>query len=115
MKRFRRVREQDMDLTGWLEYFVAGLATQLDEVRERGKQAIRVDALVNDYNLNDRQATALRLILQTEEVTIHALEQLFPSVHRRTLQRDLKGLIEKGLVVTEGATNQLKYRLRQEA
>jgi Fic family protein len=109
------VREQDMDLTGWLEYFVGGLATQLDEVKERGKQAIRVDAFVNDYNLNDRQATALRLILQSGEVTIHALEQLFPSVHRRTLQRDLKGLIEKGLVVAEGATNQLKYRFRQEA
>src|SRR5262245_65238110 len=35
------VREHDMDLTGWLDYFVEGLATQLDEVTERGKRAIR--------------------------------------------------------------------------
>ena len=30
------VREHDMDLTGWLEFFTAGLATQLDEVKVRG-------------------------------------------------------------------------------
>lgn len=27
--RLTLVREQDMDLTGWLEYFVKGLATQI--------------------------------------------------------------------------------------
>jgi len=37
----RSVRESGMDMTGWLEYFVDGLTTQLAEVRERGEQAIR--------------------------------------------------------------------------
>jgi hypothetical protein len=32
-------------------------------------------------------------------------------VNRRSLQRDLKGLLEKGLITTEGATTQLVYRL----
>ena len=109
------VREQDMDFTSWLEYFIAGLATQLDELKERGKQAIRVDMFVSDYNLNERQAAALHLILQSDELTIHALEQHFSSVNRRTLQRDLRGLVEKGLVIAEGATNQLRYRFRQGA
>lgn len=36
-------------------------------------------------------------------------------MNRRTLQRDIEGLIDKGLVITEGATNQLRYRLRPEA
>ena len=31
----RSVREQGMDLTGWLEFFVGGLATQLGEVKAR--------------------------------------------------------------------------------
>ena len=35
---FQGVREQGMDLTGWLDYFVEGLATQMDEVTERGKR-----------------------------------------------------------------------------
>ena len=39
------VREADMDLTGWLEYFVTGLDTQLTEVKERGRQAIHLDVI----------------------------------------------------------------------
>ena len=35
------VRDHGMDLTGWLEFFVEGLATQMDEVTERGKRVIR--------------------------------------------------------------------------
>ena len=34
------VRDQGMDLTGWLDYFVEGLATQMDEVKERGERVI---------------------------------------------------------------------------
>lgn len=30
-----------MDLTGWLDYFVAGLSTQLQEVKAGEEQAIR--------------------------------------------------------------------------
>ena len=30
------VRECGMDMTGWLEYLVKGLTTQLSEVKERG-------------------------------------------------------------------------------
>jgi hypothetical protein len=34
-----------MDLTGWLEYFVAGLSTQLQEMKARGERAIRAEWL----------------------------------------------------------------------
>jgi DNA-binding HxlR family transcriptional regulator len=47
-------------------------------------------------------------------LTIQDLEHRFPTMNRRTLQRDLRGLIEKGLVVVEGATNQSSYRFRPE-
>lgn len=113
-RALQSVRERDMDLTGWLDYFVVGLATQLTEVTERGKLAIQVDLLRREHGLNDRQAVALRYILQQGELTIQEFEQHFPTVNRRTLQRDIKGLIDKGVVVAEGATNQLKYRLRLE-
>jgi hypothetical protein len=36
------VRDANMDLTGWLDYFVTGLATQLEEVKERGRLAIQL-------------------------------------------------------------------------
>ena len=106
------VRERDLDLSGWLEYFVTGLATQLEEVKERGRQAIQVDVLAGEYGLNERQAVALRHLLQHGELSIQAFETLYPDVNRRTLQRDLKQLLEKGVVVAQGATNQLVYRIR---
>ena len=39
------VRDSGMDLTGWLDYFVDGLATQIDELTERGKWVIKSHAL----------------------------------------------------------------------
>jgi len=39
-------------------------------------------------------------------------EKLCPEVNRRSLQRDLKIIIEKELLAAEGATNQLVYILK---
>ena len=39
----QQVREAGMDLTGWIEYFVRGLATQLLEVQERSTRAITAE------------------------------------------------------------------------
>jgi Fic family protein len=107
------VREQGMDMTGWLEYFVEGLTTQLAEVRERGEQAIQRDALVKGHRLSDRQAKALGHILAHGSLTIQDFEGLCPDVNRRTLQRDLKAMVDRGLIVTEGETHQLRYRLAE--
>jgi len=40
-----------MDMTGWLEYFVEGLSTQLAEVKDRGEQTIRKDVIAKQHNL----------------------------------------------------------------
>ena len=58
------VREQNMDLTGWLEFFTKGLATQLHEVKTRGEQVIRVDVLSKQHGLNIRQAAAIESLLE---------------------------------------------------
>jgi Fic family protein len=105
------VRENDMDMTGWLEYFVEGLSTQLAEVRERGEQAIRRDVLVKEQRLSDRQAKALGHILEHGSLTIQDFEGLCPDVNRRSLQRDLKAMVDHGLIVSEGETHRLLYLL----
>ena len=40
----QRVRSHDMDMTGWLEYYVGGLATQMEEVKTKCEQAIKAGA-----------------------------------------------------------------------
>ena len=96
------VREHDMDLTGWLEFFTAGLAAQLDEVKVRGERTIRRDAMVRQYGLSDRQAVALGHIMEHGRIAIQDYEGLCLETNRRTLQRDLKALVEKGLIVEAG-------------
>ena len=110
-RAIQRVRENDMDLTCWLEYFVEGLTAQLAEVRERGELAIRRDVLTKEHGLSDRQTKALSHILEHGSLTIQDFEGLFPDINRRTLQRDLKAMVDQGLIVSEGATHQLRYRL----
>ncbi|MDQ3010528.1 MAG: Fic family protein [Acidobacteriota bacterium] len=105
------VRDQGMDLTGWLDFFVEGLATQMVEVTERGKRAIQADLLTQQHKLNVRQATALRFLLEHGKITIQDFEALCPGKTRRSLQRDLRLLLENGLVAASGATNRLEYKL----
>ncbi|HVS09809.1 MAG TPA: Fic family protein [Planctomycetota bacterium] len=103
------VRERGMDLTGWLEFFAEGLATQLDEVKARGERAIRLDVLARQHRLSDRQALALGHVLDEGRLTIQEFEALCPGVNRRTLQRDLRDMVEKRLLATEGRANRLEY------
>ena len=112
-RAIQSVREHAMDMTGWLEYFVEGLTSQLTEVRQRGEQAIRRDVLVREHGLSDRQAKAIGHILEHGSLTIQDFERLCPDVNRRSLQRDLKKMVDIGLLVTEGETHHLLYRLAE--
>ena len=105
------VRRKNMDMTGWIEFFTDGLATQLAEVKRRGELAIRQDILARRHGLTDRQVLALRHALEYGKVTIREFENLCPGVQRRTLQRDLRDLMEKGLLLRRGSTNRLEYVL----
>jgi Fic family protein len=96
------VRQSDMDLTGWIEFFVDGLSTQLREVKTRGEQAIRADVLATHRKLNPRQAALVTAFLERTTLSVAECERLLPDVARRTLQRDLKRLVEVGLVTELG-------------
>lgn len=100
-----------MDLTGWLEYFTSGLATQMREVQERGERIIRRDALAQQHQFSERQRLAVGHLPEHETLNIQEFETLWPGVTRRTLQRELKELIEKRVLQASGATNRLTYRL----
>ena len=103
------VRQSNMDMTAWIEYFTNGLATQLVEVRQRGERAIRQDILIRRHKLTGRQALAFAHAHEHGSLTIAVLQQLCPRTTRRTLQRDLKTLVEKGLLLRRGNTHSREY------
>jgi len=49
--------------------------------------------------------------MQKDSVHISEVEQLFSGVSRRTLQRDMTGLIELNLVRMTGSARQSNYEL----
>ena len=110
-RAIQSVRENKMDLTPWLDYFTQGLATQLQELVEQGTKAIKKDILTHKYHLSSRQEAAVNYALQNGSLTIQEYEKLSIKTPRRTLQRDLKSLVEKGVFSAEGSTRKIIYTI----
>ena len=107
------VREKNMDLTWWLEYFSDGLKNQLIEVKTKGEKAIKRDVLIEkfkDLGLNDRQQNILLYLLDEKKASVEDIRQKFDLV-RRTVQRDLSKLIDLGLIrqIAKSKTDPTKY------
>ncbi len=113
-RAIQSVRESDMDLTVWLEFFTHGLATQLGEVKARGEIVIRADVTARAYKLNERQSRLFFLLMTNDPSSIRALQGMMPEVPRRTMQRDLAALEEKGLIYASGMTNKASYSVNKE-
>src|SRR4030095_11162491 len=108
------VREQGMDLTGWLDFFVEGLATQMDELTERGKRVIRTDILVAKSGLTARQTALVIDLIEQPEADLQSFQAISPDVPRRMFQRDLQQAVSKGVLLASGATHRKRYRLNDE-
>lgn len=108
-KAIQSVRENSMNMTTWLEYFVHGLATQLQEVQNRGQQIMKLDILTIQHNLSKREKEAIEQALDQNGLSIKELQLLFPQTSKRTLQRELKHLLDIGLLKVEGATSGRRY------
>lgn len=72
-------------------------------MRERRQQLICRNVRVKQHGLNERQGKALGYLLQYGKLTIQDFEALCPTVNRLSLQRGLKGMLDKNLLVEVGA------------
>lgn len=61
--------------------------------------------------LNERQKKTLEILKEREKVQVQDLQKVFPGVTKRTLRRDLDGLLKKGLIERGGAWNEVFYAL----
>ena len=108
------VRNSNMDLTQWIEYFAVGLSNQMQEIKVSGEAVIKRDMILSgiarEYSFNDRQLSLLEVICDVQRMTLSELEGIF-NINRRTLQRDLKCLLDAGVIneISTSPTDPLKY------
>ena len=99
-KAIQSVRNNAMDMTGWLEYFVTGLRLQMKEIKEKGEQIISQDTKlqkIKRLGLNARQEKAIKFLLRTGAISVGEY-QAVTSCIRRTAQRDLEDMRERGII-----------------
>ena len=72
------------------------------------------EKLARFHQLNFRQSSILKYASNNPEITIQNCEAMFPDVARRTLQRDLKAMLEQKLLISQGNTDRRYYCLNYE-
>jgi Fic family protein len=106
----------ERDLTPWLEYFVEGVAIELNQVKEK-VQRISVDARVKDklgeqLVLNERQMMIMEYIHRHKAISNKDFRKIFPDFSDDTVLRELMFLRKKGLLKKSGGTKKAQYELK---
>ena len=102
------------DLTLWLEYFTNGVEKELDRIK---KQVLdlskdrRLKLKIGQVALNERQLVIINTLETEKEITNPDFVDLFPKISDDTILRDLKDLMDKGIVCKKGRTKGAKYML----
>jgi Fic family protein len=98
------VRNNRMDMTAWLEYFVEGLRSQMAEIQAKGEGLIKQDSQlqkVRKMGLNLRQEKALKQLIIKGTLTVNEYQSAASCI-RRTAQRDLQDLVERKVLKAMG-------------
>jgi len=104
------------DLTYWLEYFTEGLAIELTRIKEK-VQKLSVDLKIKEHlggqqvALNERQMKILEYVQQTGFIQSQIFREMFMQYSDDTILRDLRDLMEKGVLKKEGSTKSARYVL----
>jgi predicted HTH transcriptional regulator len=102
-------------MTEWLEYFVDGVAEELGRVRDKVldlSKDRRLYGKIGQVALNARQIEILKFIEEHNAMSNPDFVRLFPKVSDDTILRDIKDLMEKGIIRKSGKTKGAKYQLQ---
>ena len=106
----------ERDLTPWLDYFVKGVAIELNKIKERVRR-ISMDSRVKDklgtqVELNERQMIIMEYLNRHKQMMNKDFRKIFPNYSDDTVLREIKFLKQKGLVRKQGGTKKATYVLR---
>ena len=83
-----------------------------DKPQESQKEKIidKKDQIAKSYELTTRQKKILDMLNSSEKAQVADILKVLPDVTKRTIRRDLDGLLESGKVVRVGQWNQVFYK-----
>lgn len=111
------VANQENNMTSWLEYFIEGLAIELNRIKEKVK-SLSTDLKIKkslggkQMTLSERQIKIVEFIQENGFLQNKVFFELFPMISEDTVLRELKDLIEKGILQKQGSTKGVRYVLR---
>ncbi len=103
-KSIQSVRENKMDMTSWLEYFVEGLRSQMFEIQKKGVHVINAEKAtetISSYKLNSRQQQIFKYLLLNKQIDNEVCQKLCKSI-KRTATRDLALMVKLGILNKHG-------------
>jgi len=102
------------DLTSWLEYFTESLSIEVSNVKEKVKLLARdtkIAKATGRAKFTPRQERVVEYLQDFGILQNKDFNRVFPDVSEDSILRDLKVLIEKGVVQKSGSTKSSKYEL----
>jgi len=103
--------------TGWLEYFTLGLAVELGKIKEKVESLSLDSGLKNklgkQITLSSRQVKVIKYLKENSVLLMGDAKKILPMISDDTILRDLRDLIKKRIIVREGRTKGVRYRLIQ--
>ncbi len=105
----------ERDLTPWLEYFVKGVAIELNRVKEKVRR-VSTDARIKNklgaqVELNERQMLIMEFLHRHGSIQNKDFRKIFPDFSDDTVLREIKFLKKKGLIKKVGGTKKAQYVL----
>jgi Fic family protein len=114
------VASMDGNQTGWLEYFIEGLAIELTRIKEKVK-SLSTDLKLkkslggHQMTLTERQIKIVEFIQENGFLQNKVFFELFPMISEDTVLREIKDLIKKNIIQKQGTTKGVRYVLRSGA
>ncbi|OGM22225.1 hypothetical protein A2961_02500 [Candidatus Woesebacteria bacterium RIFCSPLOWO2_01_FULL_39_21] len=106
----------ERDLTTWLEYFTGIVAIELTKIKEKIRR-LSIDsrmkvALGKQIALSERQMRLMEYISSGGSAIMQELKKILPMISEDTILRDLRFLINEGIIKKEGTTKASRYIIK---
>lgn len=101
------------DLTPWLEYFTETVAIELVKIKEKVKK-ISIDTRLRvkvgeQVSLSERQMRLFEYLTDQGSANMQELKHVLPMVSEDTILRDVRELLDKGIIKKQGSTKASRY------